>query len=263
MSHFKHHVLVAKLFLITAVGTILACLSCSNGLPPVTNTGLTQTIEMERSSVVALVEERSVSSNEDGTDSKKELRTYCSGVWISEDTILTAYHCVRDKEADEGSEVGDKILIAYYTDLRNPDGKESYFKEAHASIVVKLEPKSDLALLRVKKVDHSHNFAYISQRVINDGDSVMIVGHPSGLLYTWINGTVAATRWLSNPHDYIVKVLHITSPAWFGNSGGPAFDMEGHVVGIASFIGVGGDRSFFIHRDIIVKFLARDDKATK
>jgi hypothetical protein len=39
--------------------------------------------------------------------------------------------------------------------------------------------------------------------------------------------------------------------------------MEGHVIGIASFIGQGGDRSFFIHRDVIVSFLERTDPAVK
>lgn len=232
-------------------------MGCSSSLPPVSNPELSQLIELERDSTVALI------SDKVDDEGKHFWHTYCSGVWISDDIILTAYHCVHDKDDDIGIELGNKVTIAYYRDLRDPEGKEAYFKEGHKAIVVKLEPVSDLALLKVSTIDHVHHKANISSRAIRDGDSVMIVGHPTGLYYTWVNGTIASSRWLEKNDETVVKVLHITSPAWFGNSGGAAFDMEGRVVGIASFIMMGGDRSFFIHRDIIIKFLNRDDSKTK
>lgn len=242
------------MLLAVAVGTFLACISCSSSIPAMHYPELNQLIELERDSTVALVRDEV-----DEVTGKHFWFTYCSGVWISDDLILTAYHCVHNKYDDLGVEVGNNINVSYYLDLRTPDKKEAYFGESHPSTVVKIEPKSDLALLRVKEISHGHHKAYINTRPILDGSSVMIVGHPTGLLYTWVNGTVAASRWLEKDDDNVVKVLHITSPTWFGNSGGAAFDMDGRIVGIASFIMIGGDRSFFIHRDIIVEFLVRDD----
>ena len=52
------------------------------------------------------------------------------------------------------------------------------------------------------------------------------------------------------------KTLQISSPAWRGNSGGGAFDADGKLIGISSWVSARGPMlGFFIHRDEIEKFL--------
>jgi S1-C subfamily serine protease len=50
--------------------------------------------------------------------------------------------------------------------------------------------------------------------------------------------------------------MQVSAPVWFGNSGGGAFNDEGEIVGIASFIMKGPSLGFFIPVDSIRPFLA-------
>jgi len=183
------------------------------------------------------------------------LDAYCSGVWINDEQILTAYHCVQSDTVEAGKEVGGSIKVSYYQDYLEIDNAMAVIKEAHYGVVIKIAPEKDLALIKINNPYHTHEIAPLSQNPINDGDTVLVVGHPLGLYYTWLLGTVARTRVMPNPHDHLIKVLHLTSSAWFGNSGGGAFDADGKLIGICSFLMRGPQMTFFVHRDEIAKFL--------
>jgi serine protease Do len=96
------------------------------------------------------------------------------------------------------------------------------------------DPRSDLALLKVdaNKQFPSVNFAEHAPKV---GDWVIAVGNPFGLGGTVTAGIVSARgRDISNnPYD---DYLQIDAPINKGNSGGPAFDMNGNVVGVNTAI---------------------------
>nr|WP_170153337.1 Do family serine endopeptidase [Roseiarcus fermentans] len=100
--------------------------------------------------------------------------------------------------------------------------------------VVGTDPKTDLALLKVKDgSDFQYvSFAAQSPRV---GDWVIAVGNPFGLGGTVTAGIVSARgRDIgAGPYD---DFLQIDAPVNHGNSGGPTFNAEGEVVGVNTAI---------------------------
>ena len=100
--------------------------------------------------------------------------------------------------------------------------------------VVGTDPKTDLALI---KVDGKNDFPYVkfadhSPRV---GDWVVAVGNPFGLGGTVTAGIVSARgRDIgAGPYD---DYIQIDAPINKGNSGGPAFNEEGEVIGVNTAI---------------------------
>jgi serine protease Do len=100
--------------------------------------------------------------------------------------------------------------------------------------VVGTDPKSDLALL---KIDSDRQFPYVqfAEHDARVGSWVVAVGNPFGLGGTVTAGIVSARgRDIgSNPYD---NYLQIDAPINKGNSGGPAFNMNGHVIGVNTMI---------------------------
>jgi serine protease Do len=99
--------------------------------------------------------------------------------------------------------------------------------------VIGTDPKTDLALI---KVENGSNFAYVNfgDHAPRVGDWVVAVGNPFGLGGTVTAGIVSAQgrNIGSGAYDY----LQIDAPINKGNSGGPAFDMSGNVVGVNTAI---------------------------
>jgi serine protease Do len=104
----------------------------------------------------------------------------------------------------------------------------------YSAKVVGTDPKTDLALIKVEgKSDFAYvNFAEHAPRV---GDWVVAVGNPFGLGGTVTAGIVSARgRDIgSGPYDDYVQ---IDAPINKGNSGGPAFDVDGNVIGVNTAI---------------------------
>jgi serine protease Do len=100
--------------------------------------------------------------------------------------------------------------------------------------VVGTDPKSDLALI---KVDDKSDFPFVqfADHAPQVGDWVIAVGNPFGLGGTVTAGIVSASsRDIgSGPYD---DYIQIDAPINKGNSGGPAFDVEGKVIGINTAI---------------------------
>jgi serine protease Do len=99
--------------------------------------------------------------------------------------------------------------------------------------VVGTDPKTDLALI---KVDGS-NFPFVKFAEHNPriGDWVIAVGNPFGLGGTVTAGVVSANgRDIGEgPYDNFIQ---IDAPINKGNSGGPAFDVNGNVIGVNTAI---------------------------
>jgi serine protease Do len=99
--------------------------------------------------------------------------------------------------------------------------------------VVGTDAKTDLALIKVDGSDFSFvKFADHASRV---GDWVVAVGNPFGLGGTVTAGIVSANgRDIgAGPYD---DYIQIDAPINKGNSGGPAFDMSGNVIGVNTAI---------------------------
>lgn len=164
----------------------------------------------------------------------------CSGVWIGHNMILTAAHCVEDL-----------TLIEFSTadDYNN--------EKVRKATVVASDKQIDLALITTDGVDDQHPIAVISNEIISTGDRVDIVGHPVGYAWTYMMGHVSSIRSnMTGPTGISEKIIQISAPVWMGNSGGGAFDNEGRLIGICSWISKNGPQlSFFVHKDAINQFL--------
>jgi serine protease Do len=100
--------------------------------------------------------------------------------------------------------------------------------------VIGTDKKTDLALI---KVDGKKDFTYVkfADQPPRVGDWVVAVGNPFGLGGTVTAGIVSARgRDIgAGPYD---DYIQIDAPINKGNSGGPAFDMSGNVIGVNSAI---------------------------
>ncbi len=100
--------------------------------------------------------------------------------------------------------------------------------------VIGTDPRTDLALI---KVDGRSDFPYVSlaETPPRIGDWVLAIGNPFGLGGTVTAGIVSSTgRDIgSGPYDDFIQ---IDAPVNRGNSGGPTFDVNGHVIGVNTAI---------------------------
>jgi serine protease Do len=106
--------------------------------------------------------------------------------------------------------------------------------KTYAAEVVGTDTKTDVALL---KVEGRADFPYVTfaSTPIRVGDWVLVVGNPFGLGGTVTAGIISARgRDIgSGPYD---DYIQIDAPVNKGNSGGPAFDQSGNVVGVTTAI---------------------------
>jgi serine protease Do len=100
--------------------------------------------------------------------------------------------------------------------------------------VIGTDPKTDLALI---KVDGKSDFPYVkfANQAPRVGDWVVAVGNPFGLGGTVTAGIVSARgRDIgAGPYD---DYIQIDAPINKGNSGGPAFNVDGDVIGVNTAI---------------------------
>jgi serine protease Do len=100
--------------------------------------------------------------------------------------------------------------------------------------VIGTDPKTDLAVI---KVDGKNDFPYVkfADNSPHVGDWVIAVGNPFGLGGTVTAGIVSARgRDIgAGPYD---DYIQIDAPINKGNSGGPAFDVNGNVIGVNTAI---------------------------
>ena len=172
------------------------------------------------------------------------LAPYCSGVWVDYDKIITALHCVKD----ELSENGAVNLFLYQV-------KDDEGKPGRKSKIIKTDDENDLALLLAdpKTIPLYHPVAIPADESW-DGEHINIVGHTNGLWWTYIEGVISSTRINTTKEGIPIVVLQISSPVWFGNSGGGAFNDEGRLVGISSWISLKVPlMSFFIHHSTLIR----------
>jgi serine protease Do len=138
-----------------------------------------------------------------------------SGFFISEDGYLVTNNHVVEGGAeftvvmDDGAELDAKLIGT--------------------------DPRTDLAVL---KVDDSRKFTYVDfadDSKVRVGDWVVAVGNPFGLGGTVTAGIVSARgRDIgAGPYDDFIQ---IDAAVNHGNSGGPAFNLNGEVVGINTAI---------------------------
>ena len=130
----------------------------------------------------------------------------------------------------DGYAVTNNHVVDHATQVKvtTEDGK------TYPAKVVGTDKKTDLALI---KVDGHHDFPFIAfaDKEPRIGDWVLAVGNPFGLSETVTAGIVSAKgRYIeTDPYD---DFLQIDAPVNQGNSGGPAINLDGQVVGVTTAI---------------------------
>lgn len=126
----------------------------------------------------------------------------CSGAFIDDmGDILTARHCV------EGFDVFEVV---------------TFDQRKYRGVVIATSTVHDLALIHIDRV----NTAYFKlAKSVTRGESISALGSPLGLTNTLSQGTIAKL-------DGDVFMMDLTVLP--GNSGGPVFNAEGNMVGVAT-----------------------------
>jgi serine protease Do len=137
-----------------------------------------------------------------------------SGFFISEDGYAVTNNHVVDK--------------ATQVEVTLDDGS------TYDADIIGTDEKTDLALLKVK-ADREFPYVAFTSNDIEIGDWVVAVGNPFGLGGTVTAGIVSARgRDIgSGPYDDFIQIDASMNK---GNSGGPAFNLDGEVVGVNTAI---------------------------
>jgi serine protease Do len=101
--------------------------------------------------------------------------------------------------------------------------------------IVGRDPKTDLALLKVESDAPLVGLDWGDSDVMRVGDWVLAIGNPFGLGGTVTAGIVSARERDINAGPYD-DFLQTDASINRGNSGGPMFDLNGHVIGINTAI---------------------------
>ena len=124
--------------------------------------------------------------------------------------IVTNYHVVSDA-ADIKVKAGKEVL--------NVEG------------LIYTDKENDLVMLKVKGKDlPAVKLGDIEKA--NVGEKVYVISSPQGFENTISDGILSGIREIAPGR----KVLQITAPVSQGSSGGPVFDKNGEVIGIATFL---------------------------
>ncbi len=138
-----------------------------------------------------------------------------SGFIISEDGyVVTNNHVIAD---------ADEITVILHDDTQ------------YDAEIIGRDPKSDLALLKVKPVGKLPYASFGNSAKTRVGDWVVAIGNPFGLGGTVTAGIISARgRDInSGPYD---DFFQTDASINRGNSGGPMFNMDGDVIGVNTAI---------------------------
>lgn len=134
-------------------------------------------------------------------------------IYTSDGYILTNYHVV---------ETGATYNVTLYNG-------SSYKAE-----LVGYEASNDIALLKIDAEGLASAFMGNSDG-ISVGEDIIVIGNPLGeLTYTLTRGVVSALNRVINTDANPKNMFQIDAAVNSGNSGGPAFDAYGRVIGIVT-----------------------------
>lgn len=157
----------------------------------------------------------------------------CAGYWADARTVVTAAHCA------------DPDAVSHVTSPGMPP---------FPAEVVYYDDAQDLALLHpLLTLEHGHEWLLTARIDPLAGDPVYLVGHPAGYEYSIAAGNVAHPRREVDVDEWGVDgvFVQVNAGIWFGNSGGPAIDLSGEVVGICSFFVADPALGFLVHYEAI------------
>ncbi len=116
----------------------------------------------------------------------------------------------------------------------------------------KIDPVNDLAILSVA-VDMTPKPLLFADKKPSPGDLIFAITNPEGLERTISQGVVSANREVAGR-----RLLQISTPISHGSSGGPIFNRDGRVIGVAvGMFADGQNLNFAVPIDLLADLLAR------
>lgn len=163
-------------------------------------------------------------------DHKKAPLKFGTGFFIDEDGhLITNHHVLAD---------------AFSAKVKTQDGM-SY----PVWSVVAENREMDLVKLKVEIPDHVYSPLEIEDAFPQIAERIFVIGSPMGLEYTVSDGIVSAVRDIEDTG----KVFQISAPISQGSSGSPVLNMNGNVIGVATFQFLQGQNLNFA---VPVKFIS-------
>ncbi|MEZ4743195.1 MAG: trypsin-like peptidase domain-containing protein [Bdellovibrionota bacterium] len=113
-------------------------------------------------------------------------------------------------------------------------------KKKIAANIIGIDPKTDLALLKVNTNQELHPMSLGDSDKLKIGDLVLAIGNPFGFSHTVTSGIISAKSRVigTGPYDNFLQTDASIHP---GNSGGPLIDVRGRVIGINTAISSEGE----------------------
>lgn len=257
---------LSLLFAVLLINSLCACCGSTPQPKPLSPVDIASSID---NATVALTR-----VDEDG-----DTIPFCTGVWVSQTVILTAGHCLVGlanllSEERNGALPGmpgipeelEKLLQSNLLPPVDPTSlKIQYIIQSeetglyhtptnkHDSSVIALYKKKDLALLKAEGPIPQHAVAHLAGKTPRQAERLHFVGHVNGLYWTYVQGVVSAYRKdFDKIHvEFDGPFLQVSAPVYTGNSGGGAFNDQGELVGIASFILPAPNVACYIHLETI------------
>lgn len=149
-----------------------------------------------------------------GTSFSRKYVSSGSGFFISDDGYLvTNYHVVKENQ--------DLRVTTY-------DGTE------YQATMVGYDENNDVAVLKINAETVPVTLGSSSDMTV--GDDIMVIGNALGdLSYTFTDGLISYTnRKIQTDNGPVINMFQTNAAINSGNSGGPVYNMDGEVIGIAS-----------------------------
>lgn len=147
-----------------------------------------------------------------GGGAVRDARSQGSGFFIrGKEYIVTNHHVVKDAQSIDVVVHGRRYPVK--------------------ARVVGSDARTDIAVLKVDKVEEAVNLSFGSSERTRIGEGVFTIGNPFGYGHTVTSGILSARNRTigQGPFDDFIQTDAAVNP---GNSGGPLFNARGEVIGI-------------------------------
>jgi S1-C subfamily serine protease len=179
----------------------------------------------------------------------------CSGVWVGDNHIITAFHCAWDERTFTSTEDSTKSVNTFISAIKY-DTPEHFSNSGFMGTLTRVvySQECDLLVLKTNGAPPQHPVAKFRLSHLEPGEAVQTVGHPGDLAWVYTKGYMAVTdnQFMSDVGYNIVNIN-----IGHGNSGGGLFDERNYLVGITKAIVETGDTrlSMFTNQECLYNVL--------